>query len=240
MNFEYSEVDIEGLNTLNAIRVADSFNLWTYETIAPYCTGKILEVGSGVGNISQFFIKNNDDIYVSDIRANYRQSLSSQFDLPAYKVLDLDIVHNDFDNHYASLLGQFDSIFCLNVVEHIKNDAQAVENMIKLLKPEGKLVVLVPAYQWLYNDFDIALEHYKRYTINTLSTIMLDKGRLIKRFYFNSVGILGWYVSGKLMKNKTIPVGQMKVYNKLVPIVKAIDWLLGRKIGLSVICIIQK
>lgn len=240
MNFEYSELDVEGMDTLSSIGVADNFNQWMYKTISPFCDRKILEVGSGVGNISKYFIENKDNIYVSDIRENYRTILKNNFSLADDQVLDLDIVHHNFDNVYAQLIGQFDSIFCLNVVEHIKDDKQAIDNMIKLLKPGGKLTVLVPAFQALYNDFDVALEHYRRYTLHTLSSIMLNRGKLVKRFYFNSLGILGWFISGKLMKNRIIPVGQMKIYNKIVPLVKLLDIILFRKVGLSVVCVIEK
>lgn len=240
MNFNQKEIDQEGLEILEVISKAKKLNRWMFETIEPYCKGAVLEIGSGIGNISEFFVNKNNDISVSDLRENYRTILKSKFNLPDTKVLDLDIVDLDFDTKSKHLLNKFDSVFSLNVVEHIKDDDLAIKNMVKLLKPGGHLVILVPAHQALYNNFDVTLEHYKRYNKNTLTRLMENYGEVISSFYFNAVGILGWWVSGKLFKNKMIPEGEMKLYNTFVPIIKLADAVTFNRIGLSVICVIKK
>lgn len=53
--FEFKAVDSEGEDTLNTIALAHRFNHWMYCSIKPFCKGKILEIGSGIGNISDFF-----------------------------------------------------------------------------------------------------------------------------------------------------------------------------------------
>lgn len=238
--FEYKEVDSEGLEILDVISQAGKFNHWMYSTIRPYCSGRILEVGSGVGNISQFFVSEKADIVVSDIRENYREILKNKFKLPDSNVINIDIAHTAFEKEYAHLIGTFDSVFALNVVEHIEDDNLAISNMMKLLKKGGKLLVLVPAYQALYNGFDVTLEHYRRYNETNLTALMHKHGKPITSFYFNAIGIAGWWVSGSVMKNKSIPEGEMKLYNTLVPIFKIVDRVLFNKIGLSVICVIEK
>jgi 2-polyprenyl-3-methyl-5-hydroxy-6-metoxy-1,4-benzoquinol methylase len=148
--FTYKEIDAEGRETLEAIMAADKFNKWMHQAIAPHCKGKILEIGSGIGNISKFFVSENADITLSDIRENYTNELKQIF--PEVKnIIIMDIVHADFETHYKDLLGTFDTIFALNVVEHIKDHDLALKNCRLLLKPGGKMVVLVPAYQTLYN-----------------------------------------------------------------------------------------
>ncbi|KGO95443.1 methyltransferase type 12 [Flavobacterium enshiense DK69] len=227
------EIDLEGLTTLTVIEKADRFNNWMYETIAPYCNGKILEIGSGIGNISQFFIKNNKDITLSDLRDNYCDILKKKFPNDVIKV---DLAHPNFDEEYKNLLETFDTVFALNVVEHIKDDVQAIANCKKLLKPNGTLLILVPAYQFLYNNFDVELEHFRRYTQKNLKTIIQKNDlRTVKEFSFNFIGILGWYFSGNILKKKTIPEGQMGFFNLLVPIFKIADLVTFKKIGLSVI-----
>lgn len=240
MQFEYKDLDEEGLSVLDVISSADSFNRWMYDTIAPFCPGTTLEIGSGIGNISQFFIKENKPIFVSDIRLNYRNFIKNKFDLDGKRVIDIDIADVDFQNKYKELLGKFDSVFCLNVVEHIEDDNIAVANMMQLLKAGGKLTVLVPAYHWLYNGLDVTLNHYRRYNKKSLVKLMSKHGALNNSFYFNAIGILGWFVSGKIFKNKTILQGEMKLYNSFVPLFKLVDRILFRKIGLSVVCVIKK
>jgi 2-polyprenyl-3-methyl-5-hydroxy-6-metoxy-1,4-benzoquinol methylase len=219
---------------------ANKFNIWTFDSIKSNCSGKILEIGSGLGNISKSFIDNNYDIYLSDIRLNYREFIIKQFSFPNNKVLNIDIASENFEDEHPDLLSKFDTVFCLNVVEHIKNDRLAVSNMMKLLKKEGKLIVLVPAYQWLYNGFDETLEHYRRYTKKSLSEIMVSEGKLVTSYYFNTIGILGWFVSGAIFKNKKLPKKEVTLYNKLVPIIKMIDKITFRSFGLSVVCVIEK
>ncbi len=234
----FKEVDQEGLTTLTVIEKADQFNHWMYQTIAPHCQGKILEIGSGIGNISQFFIDHNFDITLSDLRNNYCEILRSKFENAVEKI---DLVHVDFEMEYRHLIATYDTVFALNVVEHIKDDVLAVENCKKLLKSGGNLVILVPAYQFLYNNFDVELEHFRRYTKKSLKKVIDTSGFTVnKLFSFNLIGILGWFVSGNILKKKSIPEGQMGLFNLLVPIFKLADLVTFKKIGLSVICFATK
>jgi 2-polyprenyl-3-methyl-5-hydroxy-6-metoxy-1,4-benzoquinol methylase len=172
----FKEFDFEGEENLRAIAEADKFNEWMYHQVLPHCEGKILEIGSGIGNISYFFDRDGKDIDLSDIRDQYRSYLKKTFE--KRNVLDMDIVAEGFIELHGDKLGTYDAVFALNVVEHIKDDKLAIENMIKLLKPGGKVVILVPAYQWLYNGFDVALEHYKRYTKSRfLSFLTLQRAK---------------------------------------------------------------
>ena len=242
-NFSYKPIDIEGLDTLNALANADKFNKWTYQTISPYCKGKVLEIGSGIGNISKFFLLDKKDIYLSDLRENYIDSLKTTFSSPTQQttVYQLDLVDVDFDSKYQHLFETFDTVFALNVVEHIKDHEVAISNCKKLLKKDGHLIILVPAYQLLYNQFDKNLEHYRRYTKKSLAKIFnANSLQITKQIYFNFIGIFGWFVSGKLRKKDIIPANEIKLYNRLVPVFKIIDKIILKRIGLSVITIGKK
>src|SRR5688500_2598538 len=233
--FEYKEIDKEGWETLDAIAGADKFNEWMYRTIKPYCSGNILEIGSGIGNISKFFIDDKANITLSDIRPVYCDELKKKFP-EVVDVIELDLTHPAFDTEYSALIGKYDTVFDIHVVEHIKDHRLAIGNCYKLLKTAGKLVTLVPAYAALYNRFDRELEHFRRYTKKELNSLLISSGFTIQHSqYFNFMGIPGWYISGKHQKNKTIPKSQMSLYNKLVPLFKLVDKILLNKVGLSVI-----
>lgn len=236
--FDYKELDQDGMGSLEAISSAPRFNEWMYQTISKNMNGRILEIGSGIGNISEQFIKNGQSIHLTDIRKNYCNYLRREFgkNENVLGIELMDIVHPDFDHKFADLIGTFDAVFALNVVEHIKDDRLALINCKKLLKPGGRMVILVPAYQFLYNTFDVALEHYKRYNRKELIDLFNAADMKVKHSqYFNMMGIAGWFVSGNIMKKKVIPTGQMKLYNALVPIFKVIDKIIMNNIGLSVI-----
>jgi 2-polyprenyl-3-methyl-5-hydroxy-6-metoxy-1,4-benzoquinol methylase len=238
VNFEYKHIDEKGHEILDAISAASSFNRWMYEKIRPFCNGRILEIGSGVGNISRHFVNAQADITLSDIRDSYRKVLEKEF--KGHAVHDIDIVDPAFHAKHAALLGTFDTVFALNVVEHVKEDDLAIKNMTALLKPGGLLTVLVPAHQSLYNGIDHALEHYKRYNKKMLNEVMQHHGTHVRSFYFNAMGIPAWWISGALFRQKTIPQGEMKLYNAFVPVFKIIDVLTAGTIGLSVISVIRK
>ena len=241
--FNYKEIDPQGHETLDVIAGAVHFNRWLYKTIAPYCKGKVLEIGSGPGNISHFFMEDGYSIFLSDIRDIYCNILKEKFsgNTNLLGIENMDLIDKNFENRYAEHIGSFDTVFALNVVEHIADDALAICNAKKLLAAGGRLIILVPAYQWLYNRFDEELYHYKRYSKKRLCSLFQANDIAVKHsFYFNAFGILGWFVSGKLMKKKTIPKSQMNFYNKIIPRAKLIDKILFQQIGLSVIVVGEK
>ena len=237
---KHEEIDKYGISTLEAISQAHAFNEWMYDTIAPFCSGKTIELGSGIGNISSFFIRDKKDIVLSDLRDNYRQYLMDKFHLPEPNVRSVDMVHDNFEKEYADLLGQFDTVFALNVVEHIEDHHLAMRNAAKLLKKNGNLIILVPAYQWLYNAFDRELGHYRRFTKKTLSLFIPNNVELVKMRYFNFAGIPGWFVSGSILKKKEISPNAMRLFNRALPIVKLTDLILFKKVGLSVWFVARK
>ena len=102
------------------------------------------------------------------------------------------------------------------------------------------MTILVPAYQALYNAIDLSLEHFRRYNKKSLTALMSKYAPVQKAFYFNSPGIFAWWISGKILKHKTIPSGEMKLYNTFVPVFRIVDKLVFKRMGLSVICVIKK
>lgn len=242
-NFTYKEIDQEGLATLQIISANDNFNSWMYDQIKPFMKGNILEIGSGIGNISKWVLKDNHQLSLSDIRQSYCEFLAYRFyQSPGVKaILTIDIVHAEFDSVYSNLFNTYDCVFALNTIEHVENDNLAISNCLKLLKPNGHLVILVPAYKALYNRFDKELKHFRRYTKKTLEQVFSkEHATIVNTWYFNFIGILGWWISGSGLKNKTIPDIQMKFFNRMVPFFKIVDYAVMKKCGLSVITVAIK
>ncbi|MBT8231061.1 MAG: class I SAM-dependent methyltransferase [Saprospiraceae bacterium] len=238
--FIFPDLDEIGIDTLDAISFAPRFNEYMFKTIEQYCSGNILEIGSGIGNISKHFIDKKASISLTDIRDNYVDILKENYGNQTKEIFNLDITDPDFDKKYADKFENYDTIFALNVVEHIKDDNLAIVNCKKLLKNGGQLVILVPAYQWMYNSFDTALEHYRRYTKKRLNGLLSKHLNIIHHQYFNVFGMAGWFVSGKILRKKTIPRNQMELYDKLIWISKTLDKIVFNKIGLSVISVGKK
>ncbi|MCX2837482.1 methyltransferase domain-containing protein [Salinimicrobium sp. MT39] len=240
---EESITDKTGKDTLQIISEANGFNNWMFQTILPFTKGKILEIGSGLGNISNFFLQTEREIMLTDLRKEYCELLEVQFNskINLLGIDQVDLVHPEFDYVYKEYLGKFDTVFSLNVIEHIENDHLAIGNCKKLLNKNGHLIILVPSYQKLYNKFDKELGHYRRYTLENLSELFLENNfEILHKQYFNVMGIVGWYFSGSILKNKSIPSSQMKLYEKLVPAWKMLDKIVKNRVGLSSIVVGRK
>ena len=239
MEIQNKNIDF-GQRTLETINVSDNFNKWMFNTISDFCFGKILEIGSGIGNISYHFLKSRKDIVLSDLNKKYIEILRDKFREYKPEVIPLDISTNDFSSKYPDYTSKYDSVFALNVIEHIEDDNLAVKNCSLLLKANGILIILVPAYQALFNHFDTELGHYRRYTKKSLSSLIKEDFNILHLQYFNSVGILGWWLNGNLLKKKNLPDNQMQLFDKFVPLFKIIDKIIFNQLGLSVIVVCKK
>lgn len=227
-----------GTDTLEVISEAHHFNRWMYETIKPHCSGEILEIGSGIGNISQFFINDGASISLSDIENSYFPILKEKFgeSKNLKGMYRLDFSDKNLEKNHPEMINRFDTIFALNVVEHIPDHEQALKNAMKMLKKGGKVVILVPAFQFLYNGFDKQLDHCRRYTQKSLQTLLENSGFEIKhKQYFNFIAIFGWFISGTILRKNIIPGGQMRFYDAMVPVWKVLDFFTGKLVGISVI-----
>jgi 2-polyprenyl-3-methyl-5-hydroxy-6-metoxy-1,4-benzoquinol methylase len=243
MNEKESHKDEVGEATLNIISKADKFNRWMYETIRPFLKGDILEVGSGIGNISKCLISDNLSITLSDYNSAYRDNLEKEYShfKNVKSIINIDLQHPEFEKNYGGYKGKFDTIFMLNVIEHLADDFQALKNCRFLLRQEGYLIALAPAYRFLFCRLDQQLGHYRRYTSRSLSAVFQKAGLLVLKIkYFNYLGIAGWLVSGKIFRSRTLGKNEMSAFNKLVPLAKMLDKMIFNKAGLSVIVWAQK
>ncbi len=235
--------DRVGKDTLDVVGSANNFNRWMSQSILPLSKGEILEIGSGLGNISTFFLEANKKIMLTDLREEYCASLQEKFNARPnlLGVAEMNLIHPDFQKVYKEHLEQYETVFALNVIEHIEDDNLAIRNCKRLLKKDGHLIILVPSYQKLYNKFDVELGHFRRYTQKDLSELFLKNHlSIVHKQYFNLMGIFGWYLSGGLLKRESIPSNQMKIYDKLVPVWKMLDLVVRNRVGLSTIVVGRK
>jgi SAM-dependent methyltransferase len=232
--------DPSGFETLEAFSNADAFNRWLFQKISIYVQGQTLEIGSGIGNISAFLLKDQTNVSLSDIRPEYCHLLQIKFghDPHLQGVYELDLSLVDFCSKHPELLEKFDTVIALNVIEHITDDLLAIRNAKALLRNNGKLIVLVPAGQWLYNSIDRELGHYRRYSKSGLNNLMESAGLVVTGCrYFNAAAIFGWWFSGNILHEKIISPGKLKLYNTMVPFFRMVDWLVTPFTGISLISI---
>jgi SAM-dependent methyltransferase len=235
-------VDPAGLSTLESISKADRLNAWIFKTIRPYMGGRILELGSGIGNISSQFVRHGIPLTVSDYSDEYCGYLRERFSSEPMidQVIKINLADKDFEHTHARLLGSFDTVFALNVVEHIQDDRLAVANCHKLLAPGGRLVLLMPAYQLLYNGLDKGLGHFRRYNRRSMERLLSTKFFVVRTWYYNLGGLLGWFIIGTIFREKRIREWEMKAYDRLVGLFRLADRAAFNSVGLSVLGVGKK
>jgi SAM-dependent methyltransferase len=81
---------------------------------------------------------------------------------------------------------QFDAVVCVDVLEHLDDDRAALADIYRVLKPGGRLLATVPAFQWLWSRRDVQLHHKRRYTLAELRERVAAAGfRTLKISYIN-------------------------------------------------------
>lgn len=225
--------DAIGAATLERMAGAPAYNRWMFDRLSRWLGSRILEVGSGIGNLSQFFA-DRDRVVLTDTQPAYRAELERRFgDRPGVTVADLSLP----DLPDEVLEERFDTVVCLNVLEHIEDDVAALDAMRRLLLSNGHLVLLVPALPAIYGSLDRTLGHFRRYTRNILrARCAAAKLELQHLEWFNLAGIPGWWFTGRVLKRTMIPAGPVAVYDKLVPLFR-LERLLPIRIGQSLIAI---
>jgi len=133
----------------------------------------------------------------------------------------------------------FDTAISVNVFEHLEDDLSTLHN-VRAVMSSGKIVLVVPAYDWLYGSMDRSIGHYRRYTKKSMAALLAAAGlNCIKLKYLNSLGALGWFVNGCLLRQTVPPFGQLKFINILVPFVKRFEQSINIPFGISLLSVAQ-
>jgi glycosyltransferase involved in cell wall biosynthesis len=213
-----------GSQILARLSRAPRFNAWMADVIRPFCGAHVLEIGGGVGNLTRQLLPRSAFV-VSDINPLYLRTLVSlQEDRPYLAVHYCDVTE---PSSFPVINGGYDTVVCLNVIEHVADDRRALANILDVLAPGGKAVILVPQGQGNFGTLDEALGHVQRYSPTTLTKVAQDAGfKVVRILPFNRIGSAAWYINGKLLKRRTFPLPQIKLLNLLTPLFRRADsWL---------------
>ena len=213
--------DEYGSQILARLSRAPRFNAWMADTIRPFCGQRVLEIGSGVGNLTQRLIPRREYV-VSDINPLYLQTLASlRQDRPYLDVAFCDVT--DVASFPRNEQG-YDTVICLNVIEHVADDRAALSNIRSALAPDGRALILVPQGQWNFGTLDEVLGHQQRYSKEKLRQVAEKAGLEVERILdFNRTGTAAWFLNGKLMRRRSFGLLQVKLLNLLTPLFRLVD-----------------
>jgi SAM-dependent methyltransferase len=133
----------------------------------------------------------------------------------------------------------FDTVFCINVLEHIEDDRGALRTFRNVLAPGGRVLIWVPAVQAAYGPLDAELGHHRRYSKASLAEAFTAAGLEIDTLrYSNPIGLLGWMFNAHVLKTRAHSVSQVRVFDSLIaPWALPLERLVPPPIGLSLIAV---
>jgi len=228
--------DEHGGEILERLNRAPRFTRWMADVIRPYVGDRVLEVGAGTGNMSVHLMPRS--IYwATDINPYYLDYLAT---LGATRPYLRVAYTNARDGETFPSNELFDTVVCLNVVEHVQDDVGALRNIHNVLIDGGRAIILVPCGQRLYGSLDEVLGHCRRYTVDQLVAIAKGAGFHVERVLkFNRPGVPAWWLNGRILRRKTFGLGQIRMLNILTPLFRLLDpWL--PLPPLSIIAILRK
>jgi glycosyltransferase involved in cell wall biosynthesis len=226
--------DEYGSHILVELERARRFNLWLANTIRPFVGDRVLEIGAGIGTLTNQFIP-RDAYLASDINPNYLHFLRSYAHGKPY--LSIKKINAEIERDFEGIHGQFDCAIMINVLEHVGNRAAALQNLWNALQPGGKAIILVPQHPALFGSLDEVLEHKLRYTEASFQSDLVAAGFRVERMFdFNRFSVPGWWLNARLLRKRTFSRLQLKLLDMSMPILRRIDRLFPWK-GLSLIAV---
>lgn len=228
--------DQEGGEILDRLSRAPRFTRWMADVVRPYVGDRVLEIGAGTGNMSLHLMPRSV-YWATDVNSSYLDYLVTLRATRPY----MRVGYTDATDAGTLPGGQhFDTVVCLNVVEHVQDDVGALRNVWTVLESGGRAIVLVPCGPWLYGSLDEVLGHCRRYTQEQLIAVAQQAGFRVERVLkFNRPGVVAWWLNGRILRRKTFGLGQIRVLNVLTPICRLLDSWLPLP-PLSIIAILRK
>ena len=213
---------------------AKNWRKYQFKSILKYINSSVLEIGPGTGHNVQYYKNRASQITLLETNKNLANLLKSKFDE------DEKIIVLNTDIHIQEKT--FDTIMYMDVLEHIEDDKKEVNKALKHLNSGGNLIFFVPAYQFLYSDFDKSIGHIKRYNKQFFLSFKENENiSIVELKYFDSIGFFFAVLNKLFNKNKKESIGLgVKIWDKLMFLSRIMDLIFLNKFGKSLFCIMKK
>ena len=229
---QYAADDLETMSE------ATRYQAHVFELLRPHIGSSVLEVGCGIGTTSLRLAEIAERLVC--IEPNLNCVSRARAALEGNPKITLRICHLEECSHDELIQQRFDTIVCVNVLEHIEDHIRALRLFRELVAPTGgRVLIFVPAVQAAYGPLDAALGHHRRYSKRTLRRAFNAAGLdLVALRYTNPIGLLGWMYNAHVSGATEHTSGQVKLFEQLVaPWALPLDRLVPPPIGLSLFAV---
>jgi SAM-dependent methyltransferase len=221
-----------GTDVLEIMKEAKNYNRFLVCLVESYCrqVQSIVDFGAGAGTFSTLMRERGHDVTCIETDRLLREGLGQAGFTVYADLADLPPDSADF-------------IYTLNVLEHIQDDAAALRLLRSRLRPGGRALIYVPAFQSLYSSFDRKVGHFRRYRRLALAAMLRQSGFTVQRNrYVDSLGFAAG-LAYKALGNDTghVDLRMLVAYDRAVfPLSRRLDTLLFPFIGKNLLLVVQR
>ena len=219
---------------------SEGFHQWLYQLIRPALKGKVLEVGSAMGNICSLLIQDGFALRISDPdRLNCEHLLKRFNEEPAIKgILHLDTSNPAFETTYTGLFGKFDTVVSINYTDQGSNNPLNLNNAKRLLRDRGRLIAVLAAHIALYGESEPGFGYWRRSNRKDIRA-RLGKDCEILHTQFFTISAIPQMLEA--VYNQSLPeTDQDNKYYQYVPAFGIIEDATFSRTGLYVLVIARK
>ncbi|MGE3261687.1 MAG: class I SAM-dependent methyltransferase [Bacteriovoracia bacterium] len=211
---------------------ATNWKKYFARALAPYIRGDVLEVGAGTGATTAPLQKSG---------AAFRSWTCLEPDTALLGKISAPAVLIAGNIGGLPAARRYDSILYIDVLEHIRDDRVEIEAASGHLNPGGRLIILAPAHQKLFSEFDRALGHHRRYNREALTKLVPPTLEVENGFYLDSAGLCASAANSFLLRSAHPRPAQIWFWDKiLIPLSILLDKITARRLGKSVVMIAKK
>ena len=218
---------------------AENYFAWQSRLVTRELGRRVVEVGCGLGNFTGMLLDREAVIAVDSepyCIERLHQRYPSRSHLHAFACDAASPAFRDLARFHP------DSCVCLNALEHIENDRQALDGMASILGPGGVIVLLVPAFPALYGPIDKNLGHHRRYSRRSIARLADATGLHIRKaHYMNAIGFFGWWVNSHILRRAAQSERQIEIFDRyLVPLLSRVEGMVRPPFGQSLLVVLEK
>jgi glycosyltransferase involved in cell wall biosynthesis len=215
--------DERGSTILDRLNQAPRFTRWMADAVSPYVGHRVLEIGAGTGNMAMHLMPRSV-YWATDVNPQYLGYLETLRATRPY--MHVGYINGEEADSFPGEQS-FDTVVCLNVIEHVADDVGSLQNIRRALEVGGRAIILVPYGPWLFGSLDEVLGHRRRYTQKQLGGVAQQAGfRVEQMLKFNRPGAVAWWLNGRILRRKKLGLGQIRMLNFMTPVFRLLDpWL---------------
>jgi SAM-dependent methyltransferase len=223
---------------LETMSEARNYQAHVFGLVRPHVGSHVLEVGCGIGTMTGQLL----DVAqrVDCIEPNLNCATRARDALAGNDRVAIRVCHLEECNRAELAQQKFDTVVCVNVLEHIEDDVRALALFHDVVAATGgRVLIFVPALQGIYSQHDAALGHHRRYSKRSLRAAFAAAGLdVVALKYTNPIGLLGWMYNLYISGNTEHTSSQVSLFERFVaPWALPIERVVPPPIGLSLFAV---